>query len=86
MLLRSEEGHTFKCDCCDASLVDRSLAMIAEKKKRYRDFCNVPWGLISLRPIGGGSLDALIVPLSLASYKKQKILLQAPAEQPSKKR
>ena len=28
----ADEGQTLKCDCCDASLVDGSLAIVAEKE------------------------------------------------------
>ena len=33
MNVTGDEGQTFKCNCCDASFVDRSLAIIAEKEK-----------------------------------------------------
>ena len=32
----ADEGQTLKCDCCDAALVDWSLAIVAEKESFIR--------------------------------------------------
>ena len=33
----ADEGQTLKCDCCDAALVDWSLAIVAEKRNPLSD-------------------------------------------------